>query len=98
EPALNTEVSTIDTAIFYTGCRHAAAIIKNKDLTDKIEDLISKIDVQWMIDNSPSKKLICHGIHKSNFINCEWDDYNVGVILYKLFGLPYKPIRYHYDL
>lgn len=97
-PALDSEVSTIDTAIFYTGCRLAAKLIGDTALTNRVENLITSIDINWLARNG----LFCHGVKWVNeepyFIPYFWDDYNEGIIIYKLFGLPYCPLNYRYDL
>ena len=102
QPIGNTEVSSIDTAIFYSGALQAAGRLKNKELIDYVQNEIQKIDIQWMIDNSPSKKRICHGFHyvhgRIKFISCEWDEYNEGIIAYHLFDIPYHPTKYNYSL
>lgn len=103
-PAKCQEVSTIDTAIFYASARQAGRLLKDDALNKKIDALIDQVDVRWMVQNSPSKARICHGLHWLNgtdtsvFIPHEWDDYNEGVIAYKLFGLPFTPRRVDYNL
>ena len=96
------EVSSIDTAIFYSGALQAAHRLADKDLIQRVSRLISKIDVTWMIKNSPSHKRLCHGFYHRGgdivFIPCEWDEYNEGVIAYHLFHLPFTPTAIRYDL
>lgn len=94
EPAFNREISTIDTAIFYQGARQASHRLKNHLLSEEVETLIKKIDQQWMIKN----ERFCHGRINNQFIKHEWDDYNEGILIYNLFGRPYKPKKITYDL
>lgn len=56
KPIPGTEVSTIDTAIFYAGALQASKRLKNKDLTEEVNQDIHKIDIKWMIENSPSRE------------------------------------------
>ena len=97
-PVHGTEVSSIDTAIFYAGALQAAKRLKNKELIQEVDEDIHKIDIKWMIENSPSHKRICHGLRNGNFIPYEWDEYNEGIIIYNLFNLPFKPTKIKYDL
>ena len=97
-PILNEEISSVDTAIFYVGAKQAAIRLKNYDLEKEVNDRIHKIDLQWMIYNSPSKKLICHGLIKDHFIPYEWDDYNEGILVYKLFEMKFYPQKTNYNL
>jgi hypothetical protein len=55
-----------------------------------------------MVKNSPSGVRLCHGLHwhgeQPYFIHCEWDEYNEGILAYRLFGLEYKPVCTRLDL
>jgi hypothetical protein len=94
KPYPNTEVSTVDTAIFYTGTKLASKIINDPDLTKFVDEEIAKIDVQWMT----VRGLIRHGTLSGHFIPYFWDNYNEGIIIYKLFDLPYNPPQFEYHL
>jgi len=98
KPIQGSEISTIDTAIFYAGALQAANRLHNKELIDEVNEDIHKIDIQWMIKNSPSGKRICHGLRNGVFLKCEWDEYNEGVVIYHLFNIPYHPTAYKYNL
>ena len=101
-PQLNSEVSTIDTAIFYWGAKQAAKRLEDKNLLVRVEKMISKIDVKWMIENSPSKKIICHGFRwqkdKVVFLPYEWGDNSEGVLIYRLFKISFKPVYTNFNL
>ena len=101
-PQSGSEVSTIDTAIFFWGARQAAKRLGDQELIKRVENDIAKIDSEWMIQNSPSKKLICHGLYwnkdKPIFIPYEWGNNSEGVLIYRLLGIPFKPVYDKVDL
>ena len=98
-PIVGSEVSTIDTAIFYAGALQASLRLHDKILEQKVRDLIGQIDIQWMIKNSPSGKRLCHGLrYTGDFIPCELDEYNEGIIAYHIFNVPFKPTKIRFDL
>jgi len=98
-PAFNKEVSTIDTAIFYAGARQAARRLGDRATIDRVEALISNIDVKWLMGQNG---YIRHGFYLDNgiisFIPYEWENYSEGLIIYKTFKLPYKPKEIVYNL
>lgn len=105
EPLFCKEISSIDTAIFYLGARKAAQILKDNELAAKINKYIDNIDVKWMLSNNgiyPNKKFFSHGFHWINdqpvFIGYNWEEYSEGVLIYKLFNVPYKYSAIQYDL
>ncbi len=102
EPIPNTEVSTIDTAIFYWGAKQAASRLGDEGLQQKVADHISAIDKDWMIQNSPSGKLMSHGLFwhgdTSCFICCEWNKNSEGVLIYRLFDIPFEAVYDNYGL
>ena len=101
-PRLNSEVSTIDTAIFFLGAKQAAERLGDQKLRDRVSRAIAEIDGKWMMANSPSQKLFCHGLHweknRAVFIAQEWGDNSEGVLVYRLFGIPFKPVYSRLDL
>lgn len=97
-PVYNKEVASIDTALFYWGARRAAQILGDKPLQDRIEVLISSIDKDWMMkDGYFSHGLIWDG-DKPVFFKTTWQEYSEGWLIYKLFGMPYKPTKVAYNL
>ena len=101
-PQLNSEVSTIDTAIFFWGAKQASRRLNNQQLQNKIDRAVAKIDTKWMIDNSPSHKFVCHGLRWDKdtaiFIPYEWSDNSEGVLIYRLFNIPFNPAYYNSNL
>jgi hypothetical protein len=97
-PKPNSEVSTIDTAIFYAGAKKAALILDDPKLLRTVDNLIKQVDVSFVRQGS----YISHGFHWVGdtpvFINNVWEDYSEGVIIYKLFKLEYVPRKVRYDL
>lgn len=98
-PSPHSEVSTIDTAIFYLGARQAAARLGDQRLIDKVERLICEINLEAVRDKDG---LIYHGFcwdgEKRLIIPCKWDTLSEGVMLYKLFGLPFDSMEADYNL
>jgi hypothetical protein len=98
-PVFNKEVSTIDTGIFYACLELSAKILKDDNLTNKIKREKSKIDIGFMMNKSG---YFCHGFvwdrGRVKRFDSEWDDLNEGLILYRLFDLPYKPKHTDYSL
>jgi len=103
-PLLNKEVSSIDTAIFYLGAREAARILRDETFTHEIETAILTIDTKLMLTNNgkyPNKKYFSQGFvwvnNSISFLKYDWQEYSEGVILYRLFSIPYDhpPIRYN---
>lgn len=86
------EVSTIDTAIFYLSYLKIAELIKDDDFHKEIIVSIEAIDKSLMLKDG----YFMHGfIWKNNemiLLNELWDDYNEGVLIYRLFNMPFHPI------
>ncbi len=104
-PVYDQEVSSIDTALYLLGMRQAAIILQSPSLLHKINELIGKVDVPWMLTNAGSqldKKYFAHGWYwidnKPIFIKYNWDEYSEGILLYKLFRIDYAPTKMAYNL
>ena len=97
-PRPDSEVSTIDSAIFYAVRRKAADLLGDPGLRGRVEKEIAAVDVEWMRQGP----YLTHGLHwrgdVPEFIPFVWDDYSEGVILYRTFNLEWKPRRVAYDL
>lgn len=97
-PKFDGEVSSIDTAIFYSSARQASYRLNHPPLIQKVEDIIKSIDVNWMLKGD----YFSHGLHweneKAKFIPYQWNEYSEGVILYRLFNKEYHPTAIKYDL
>lgn len=91
-PKNYSEVSTIDTTIFYLGHLKAAELLNDDALTKIVNDSIQKININLMMKDG-------YFLHGYNVVNSEkiwlnelWDDYNEGVLIYKLFNKEFTPI------
>ena len=97
-PRPDSEVSTIDSALFYAGARKAADLLGDPGLRDRVEGAIRSVDVGWM-RRGP---YLSHGLHwegdEPRLIPHVWDDYSEGVILYRTFHLAWTPRQVTYDL
>jgi hypothetical protein len=103
KPIPYSEVSTVDTAIFYLGAMNAAKRLKDQALLDKINKAKAAIDVNLAMGNG-------HFHHGFRWFNGQlavighegkmvmWDENSEGILLYRLFGVPYRPKRVRYDL
>jgi hypothetical protein len=92
-PRPDSEVSTIDTAIWLSGAGKAASLLRSPALIRKVDQIRAAIDVAWMRDGD----YLRHGGYWRGDtwepIPWTWDDYSEGVILYEAFGLDYEPRR-----
>ncbi len=97
-PRPDSEVSTIDTAIFYAGARRAAELLDDPKLSRTVETLIKNVDVEFVRQG----KYVCHGFrwagNTPSFLGYVWDDYSEGVIIYRTFGIDWIPRRVSFDL
>jgi hypothetical protein len=97
-PRPDAEVSTVDSAIFYAGARRAAALLDDAGLKDRVDRAIRAVDTAWMMQGP----YVSHGLRwqgdRPEFLPSVWDDLNEGVIVYRTFGLAWKPREVHYDL
>jgi hypothetical protein len=96
--AWESELSTIDTAIFIAGVLAAACYFsgenkEEKEIRELAEGLYRRIDWQWALNG---ETMICHGWKpESGFLAYYWDrDYSEAMILYILaLGSPTFPIE-----
>ncbi len=96
--AWESELSTIDTAIFIAGVLTAATYFNADDMVEKeirdlAENLYGRIDWQWALNGRTE---ICHGWKpESGFLDNYWDHgYSEAIILYILaVGSPTKSIN-----
>lgn len=97
-PQMNREVSSIDTALYWLAARKAAARLGDEGLKKKVEAGIRRIDREWMRRG----RLYAHGCvwegGEAKFLPCDWDDYNEGVLVYRLFGDDFTPRKTEYGL
>lgn len=95
----DSEVSSIDTTIFYAGAERAAGLLDDQSLLDHIRKRKSEIDLSIMIDETG---YFYHGFTWENgrrkILKSKWTHYNEGILIYKYFNKPFVPVRTHYDL
>ncbi len=107
-PKSYSEVSTIDTAIFYSGMLRAAQILGDEELEKDVRESLARIDTKFLIRDgvflhgfywntahssiSDSPPMVNESSAESEtpvFIPHRWNDSSEGMILYRLFDLPF---------
>lgn len=82
------EVSTIDSAIFWCGMILNAEALRDPEITKMSDKIMSNIDWSYMRTNGgtkPSKQTITMGWHdESTFIPAEWDELSENAMIYLL--------------
>jgi len=98
-PVWNSEVSSIDTAIFLAGALSAGEYFKGTEVELLANELYERVDWPWMLNG---KTVLCMGwkpdIKENNgFLPYYWDSYSELMIIYALaIGSPTKPISPKY--
>lgn len=93
-PKSYSEVSTIDTALFYLGMLRTAQTLGLTELEERIKKQMAEIDVSFVLRDGQ----FLHGFSwnssapeaEPQFIPHRWNDSSEGVILYKLFELQFQ--------
>ncbi|MFA5499448.1 MAG: glucoamylase family protein [Candidatus Omnitrophota bacterium] len=87
----NSEVSSIDTALFIAGALFAGEYFKGTEVENIANELYERIDWPWMLNG---KKVLCMGwTPEQGFLWYYWDTYSEAMILYALaIGSPTHPI------
>jgi hypothetical protein len=94
------EVSTIDTALFYLGMLRAAEVLGDAAFGAEVQQAVSHIDREMALRDA----YFNHGFYWHNdeqrFLEYLWNDTSEGVLLYKLFAMPFEPkiVRHDYPL
>lgn len=94
------EVSTIDSAIFYLGVLRAAETLRDPLLISDVRAAIDRIDREFVLRDG----YFLHGFRwqgdTPRFLPYTWDDTSEGVMLYHMFNLPFQPriVRHDYPL
>jgi hypothetical protein len=105
----NSEVSSIDTALFLAGVLTARQYYRNDAEIERLATKIyNRVDFRWMLNGDPL--LLSHGWKpETGFLKPRWDTYSEDTIIYLLaIGSPSHPIspnswyalwrdRYRYD-
>ena len=101
-PKPHSEVSTIDTALFYAGLLKAATTLNLTDLERDVRAAVDAVDVTFLSRDG----VFLHGLEwprepgatPPRVIPYTWNDTSEGAILYRLFGLPFRPATHRTDL
>lgn len=97
ERAWESEISSIDTALFLAGALTVAQCFPNTEAADLANKIYERVDFIWMLTDGgalPDSLLLNHGWEpKEKFLSYRWDRYNELMILYILaIGSPTYPI------
>jgi hypothetical protein len=91
EPLINSEVSSIDTAILLCGVLTARAYFNDPKITDLATQLYNRVDWTWMLNGG--KTFSMGWRPETGFISTRWDHYSELMMLYLLaIGSPTHPI------
>lgn len=95
EPKLWSEVSTVDSAIFYLGHLKAAQTLQDDEFEKQVKDAVSKIDIGFMKEGEYFRHGLRWILEEPKYLEAEgkpllWDDYDEGIMIYDLFGLSLK--------
>ena len=91
KPLINSEVSSIDTAILLCGALTARAYFNDPKITDLATQLYNRVDWPWMLNGG--KTFAMGWRPETNFISTRWDHYSELMMLYLLaIGSPTHPI------
>lgn len=94
------EVSTVDSAIFYLGFLKAAETLRDDALLAEVRAAVDRVDRGLMLRDG----YFMHGLRwvgdEPRFISYMWDDTSEGIMIYRLFGMPFQPriVRHDYPL
>jgi len=90
--AWNSEVSSIDTALFLAGALFAGQYFKDTEVDRLARFLYERVDWPWMMN---SREVMCMGWKpETGFLMYYWDSYSEATILYALaIGSPTHPIE-----
>jgi len=89
--AWNSEVSSIDTALFLAGALFAGEYYKGSEVETIARELYERVEWPWMLNG---KSILCMGWKpEEGFLWYYWDSYSEAMILYALaIGSPTHPI------
>ena len=87
----NSELSSIDTALFLAGALFAGEYFKGTEVESVAKELYDRVDWPWMMNG---RKVMCMGwTPEGGFLPYYWDSYSEAMILYALaIGSPAHPI------
>ena len=89
--AWNSEVSSIDTALFLAGALFAGEYFRGTEVEQLANELYERVDWAWMMNGT---KLLCMGWNpERGFLESYWDWYSEGILVYALaIGSPTHPV------
>lgn len=89
--AWNSEVSSIDTALFLAGALFAGEYFKGTEVEKIAHQLYERVEWPWMMNG---KNIMCMGWKpETGFLRYYWDSYSEAMVLYGLaIGSPTHPI------
>jgi hypothetical protein len=91
KPLINSELSSIDTAILLCGVLTARAYFNDPAITDLATQLYNRVDWPWMLNGG--KTFSMGWRPETGFISTRWDHYSELMMLYLLaIGSPTHPI------
>ena len=87
----NSEISSIDTALFLAGALFAGEYFKGTEAERIARELYERVEWPWMLNG---KKILCMGWKpEEGFLWYYWDSYSEAMILYALaIGSPTHPV------
>jgi hypothetical protein len=93
----NSEISSIDSAIFLAGALTVGECYQGTEIQEIANDLYERADFQWILTDGgtrPGELTLGHGWRpETGFIPYRWDTFNESIILYLLaMGSPTHPI------
>lgn len=90
--ATDSEISTIDTALFLAGAITAMEYFQDPDVSAAVKDLFGRVDWDWARNANPH--FVTHGLDgRGNFINQVWGSMTEGLLIYLLaLGSPTHPL------
>lgn len=78
----NSELSSIDTALFLAGALFAGEYFKGTEVEEVAKEIYDRVDWQWMMNG---KSVMCMGWKpEEGFLPYYWDSYSEAMILYVL--------------
>lgn len=99
KPYKDSEVSSIDSVIFYCGAERAAQLLNDEELLNHIKSFKEKISVAVMTDEDG---YFYHGWNiedgKRRMLKSKWKHYNEGILIYKYFNKEFEPKKIYHDL
>jgi hypothetical protein len=91
KPLINSEISSIDTAILLCGVLTARAYFNDSRITDLATQLYNRVDWPWMLNGGQTFSMGWRP--ETGFISTRWDHYSELMMLYLLaIGSPTHPV------